>query len=244
MATPDRSFKIYNTVLADAVPDDGTLTGIAYPSGTTQASFTGINAATGHVAILDDNDKYLNADPGISVSFGASTITLTNRSGETWAAGRRLALQLDYRESGPVTLSEGLGVQWFAFKINLATITTTQDVVTGFVPGFAGTVLKTEFIVDQPVTTGSKLASLNVEIGTTNVTGGVVALTSALATPMGARIEGTAVTAANTFTATDALSVEAASVTAFSEGSGTLLIKVRNDDTANAILAAANATYR
>ena len=108
--------------------------------------------------------------------------------------------------------------------ITLANITGAGDVVTGVIPGFAGRVVRTEFVTGTPVTTGSKLATLNVEIGTTNVTGGEVALTSALCTPLGARIAGTAVTAANTFLATDTISVEAASVTAFSEGSGFLLI--------------------
>ena len=108
--------------------------------------------------------------------------------------------------------------------INLASITAAGDVLTNYTPGFAGRIVKVDFAVSVPVTTGSKAASLNVEIGTTNLTGGVVALTSANCTPLGAVVAGSAVTAANTFSATDTVSVEAASVTAFSEGAGYLLL--------------------
>jgi hypothetical protein len=113
------------------------------------------------------------------------------------------------------------------FHIELAAITGAGDVVTGYTPGFAGEILSVAFVVDNPVTTAAKAASLNLEIGTTNVTGGVVALTSANCTPNGAVVAGTAVTAANVFDADDTISVEAASVTAFAEGSGTLLVRVR-----------------
>lgn len=108
--------------------------------------------------------------------------------------------------------------------VNLASITTTQDVVTTYTPGFAGRILKNDFLVNVPVTTAAKLATLNAEIGTTNVTGGTIALTSANCTPMGAVVAGAAITAANSFTATDTISYEAASVTAFAEGSGSIVI--------------------
>lgn len=114
-----------------------------------------------------------------------------------------------------------------SFPVNLASITGTQDVVTGFTPGYAGEILSVAFLVNVPVTTAAKLATLNVEIGATDLTGGVVALTSANCTPMGAIVAGTAVTAANVFAATDTISVEASAVTAFAEGSGTVLIRVR-----------------
>lgn len=119
-------------------------------------------------------------------------------------------------------------VEILSFPINLASITGAGDVVTNYTPGFAGEILSVDFVVTVAVTTGSKAADLNLEIGTTNVTGGVVALTSALATPVGKVIAGSAVTAANVFTATDTISVEAANVTAFSEGAGVLQVRVRN----------------
>lgn len=98
------------------------------------------------------------------------------------------------------------------------------DVLTTLTPGFNGTITKLEFAVTDPVTTGSKATSLNAEIGTTNVTGGVVALTSANCTPLGAVVSGSAITAANTFSSTDTISIEASSTTAFAEGEGVLYI--------------------
>jgi hypothetical protein len=92
------------------------------------------------------------------------------------------------------------------------------DVVTSFVPGFAGKIVGFGVNVSAAVTTGSKATTLNLEIGTTNLTGGVLALTSANMTPLGKTLASTAITAANVFTATDAISIEASSTTAFVEG--------------------------
>ena len=98
------------------------------------------------------------------------------------------------------------------------------DVLTNFVPGFAGTIKKISLAVTDPVIAASKAATLNAEINTTDLTGGVVALTSANCTPNGNVVNGTAVTAANVFSATDSISVEASGTTAFTEGEGVLLI--------------------
>lgn len=100
------------------------------------------------------------------------------------------------------------------------------DVLTTFTPGFAGKIVKMDFAVTTKVTTASKATTLNAEIGTTNVTGGVIALTSANCTPLGAVVAGTAITAANSFTASDTVSIEASSTTAFSEGAGVLFVVV------------------
>lgn len=102
------------------------------------------------------------------------------------------------------------------------------DILTTWTPGFAGTIHKVSFAVTDPATTAAKAAALNLEIGTTNVTGGVVSLTSANCTPLGAVVDGTAITAANTFGASDTLSVEASGVTAFVEGAGVLLVVISN----------------
>lgn len=118
--------------------------------------------------------------------------------------------------------------QTWAFPVQLAGVT-AANFVTGFVPGFAGRILSMQFVNTVVVTTGSKLASLNAEIDTVDVTGGVVALTSANQTPLGARVAGSAITAANKFTATSAIDFEAASVTAFAEGAGVLLVLVIAD---------------
>lgn len=204
--------------LAAAVADDGTFT-VDYPSGTSQSSFNSGLAGSGHYMIVNDNDKWENEDPGISVSFGATEITVTNLTGTSLAAGSEIVLMLDKVEDGNVVLLQ--------IPVDLAAITAAGDVVTDIRPGVDGVIENVEFLVTKPVTTAAKAADLNLEIGTTNVTGGVVALTSAAATPLGKTIAGSAITAENTIKRDDKLSVEAANVTAFVEGTGLLLVRIR-----------------
>lgn len=137
---------------------------------------------------------------------------------------------------GHVTLTgenklAGAGVQILAFYMNLAEITANGDLLTNFVPGYAFKLESFDWRQMKPVTTGAKAASLNLEIGTTDVTGGVIALTSAACTPQGVAVAGSAITAANVGTATDSFSIEASGVTAFAEGSGWALVKIRNLET-------------
>lgn len=94
------------------------------------------------------------------------------------------------------------------------------DLITTITPGFAGRIIGLEFVCTTAITTGAKATTLNAEIGTTDCTGSlVVSGTYALGAT-----EIQAVTASNTFTATDTLSIEATSTTTFSEGAGVLLI--------------------
>lgn len=125
----------------------------------------------------------------------------------------------------------GLGLFILPQFINLADITAAGDLLSNYTPGFNGRIEKVDFVVQKPVTTAAKALSLNWEIGAVNLTGGVVALTSANCTPQGALVAGSAVTAANSFGPTDTISLEASAVTAFLEGSGWLLTKFRNLDT-------------
>lgn len=113
-----------------------------------------------------------------------------------------------------------------SIPVKLVRVTAAVDVVTNFTPGFAGTITRVVAVVTDPAVTAARAATLNLEVGTTDVTGGAVSLTSANCTPLGAVIAGTAVTAGNTFTASDTISVEASSVTAFAEGEILLLVTV------------------
>lgn len=100
------------------------------------------------------------------------------------------------------------------------------DVVTTFTPGHHGRIKSLDFLVDVAVTTAAKLTTLNAEIGTTNVTGGTVALTSANCTPQGAIVADAAITALAAFDNDSTISIEASSTTTFVEGSGTLLVTI------------------
>ena len=107
--------------------------------------------------------------------------------------------------------------------VNLVDVT-AADVATDFIPGFAGKVDKVFWVQGSPVTTASDLASLVVDIEAVEVTGGLVALTSATCTPLGVTINGSAVTGTNVFDADEKLSIRAETVTAFAEGDGMLYI--------------------
>lgn len=205
-------------VLSADVASAGTFT-LAYPTGTTQQSFDAGLEGTGGYAIVNGNDRWTVAAGKVSYAYGASLITVTNSSSVTWAAGAKVDLNFDRQDGNDVLLLQ--------IPIDLASITAAGDVLTEIRPGLYGTIEYWEFAVSKPVTTAAKLASLNLEIDTTNVTGGVIALTSANATPLGKTIVGTAITGANTLTPDSKLSIEASSVTAFAEGQGFVNIRIR-----------------
>lgn len=132
------------------------------------------------------------------------------------------------------TAAAGTGVITLAFHVNLASLAANGDVLTDYVPGYKFKILAVDFRVCKAVTTAAKAASINLEIVSTDLTGGVVALTSANCTPAGVAVAGSAVTAANTGTAAQAFSIEVSGVTAFVEGDGWILVKIQNMDSADA----------
>ena len=100
------------------------------------------------------------------------------------------------------------------------------DVVTTFTPGFHGRIKDWDFVTDVPASTASKASTLNMEVGTTDLTGGTIALTTVACNARGKIVAGAAITAGAAFTNTDTISVEAASTTAFVEGTGSLVIRL------------------
>lgn len=130
------------------------------------------------------------------------------------------------------TLASTAGVSVLSVPIQLASMTTSAaDLVTEIVPGYKFKILAVDFVTTTLGTGSGASQTLNLEIGTTNLTGGVVNPTLSSTDTLGKVTSGTAVTAANTGSATDVLSVEvAASGTVFTAGSGVLLIKIQNMD--------------
>jgi len=111
---------------------------------------------------------------------------------------------------------------YFTFSFLAATLA-DGDLVTTWTPGFAGRIVDIDAVCTAAVTTGAKASTLNLEIGTTNVTGGTVALAGTYS--LGEVQAGAAITAANHFTASDTISLEASSTTTFIEGSFDVLVK-------------------
>jgi hypothetical protein len=92
--------------LASAVADDATFT-TTYPTGFTQADLQGSEG--GQFGIGQDVWDQ-GADPGVGISFGATTITITNRTGATFAAGEDVTLSLgSTTRNGSYNLTLGHG---------------------------------------------------------------------------------------------------------------------------------------
>lgn len=211
-------FAAVTTILAAAVANNGTFT-VPYPTNFSQGSFSNGLAMSNGVMVVNGNDKYAQGASGFTVSYGASLITVTNTTGLTLAAGASILLNFNQ--------FAGNDVEIITLPVDLATITAAQDVVTTWQPGFIGTIEQIDFIVDKPVTTAAKLATISPFVNAVAVTGGALALTSALATPKGKDIAASAITALNAFGNADTLSFKATAVTAFVEGSGSIVMRVR-----------------
>lgn len=167
------------------------------------------------------------ADVGQRV-YVSDSATVTKTAGKGVYVGR--IIQVDSTTSCWVDLEYGAPATGTVADRSILTIPVklaklaNGDIVTTFTPGFAGTIEKISFVVTDPATTADKAATLNMEIGTTNLTGGVLSLTTVACGTLGKVTDATAITANNAFDKTDTISVEAASVTAFTEGEGALLI--------------------
>jgi len=140
------------------------------------------------------------------------------------------------------TIAAGVGIETVSIPIQLEAMTTSAaDLVTNYTPGYAFKLLSVSLAITKLGTGAGATQNINLEIGTTNVTGGVVNPTLANTATLGALIAGTAITAANTGTASDTISVEvAAGGTVFTAGAGVLLIKIQNTDTVSAVASLAD----
>lgn len=210
-------FAAVTTILAAAVANNGTFT-VPYPNNFSQGSFSNGLALSNSSMIVNSNDKYLQG-VGFTVAYGASLITVTNTTGLTLPAGASILFNFNQ--------VAGNDTETISFPVDLATITGAQDVITTWQPGFAGTIEQVDFIVDKPVTTAAKLATISPFVNAAAVTGGALALTSANATPKGKDIPASAITALGAFAAADTISFKATAVTAFAEGSGSIVMRIR-----------------
>lgn len=216
MARLNNKFGRIDTVLAAAVANAGTFT-VGYPAGTTQADFQNGLAGSANVMVVNDNDRYDTTK--FSVVYNTSDVTVTNSTGGTLAANSRVSLQFDQ--------ADGNNSVFLNFPVQLAAITGNVDVVTDFSPGIAGVIEDFTLTVTSPVTTAAKAANFNLEIGTTDLTGGVITTTSALATPLGKVLKASAITGNNVLTRASKISIEASGVTAYAEGQGVLTVRIR-----------------
>ena len=100
----------------------------------------------------------------------------------------------------------------------LAGLVNTQVIAVAIPYNF--TLTSVGFRVRTPATTAAKLATLTGQVNGVTVTGGVISLTSANATPTNTLVAGTAITAGGAGTAGQTVGVAVSAVTAFAEGDG------------------------
>lgn len=124
------------------------------------------------------------------------------------------------------------GVYNLSIPLQLAAMTTAAaDLITGLTLGHRGKILAMSFTTTTLGTGTSASQVLNLEIGSTNLTGGVLTLLLADTTPLGKITAATAITALNEFSATDTISLEvAASGTVFTAGAGFVTLRIQNLD--------------
>jgi hypothetical protein len=180
--------------------------------------------------------EQINVNSG-GLHIGGTTADKIGFHGSTPTAQRSGADQAALTDStgGSVsgsTLASTAGISTLAIPVQLASLTTSAaDLVTDYTPGFKFKILAVSFATTTLGTGSGASQVLNLEIGSTNVTGGAVTVTLAGTDTLGELTAGTSVTAANTGSATDTISVEvAASGTVFTAGSGVLLIRIQNMD--------------
>jgi len=80
--------------LASAVGSPAGTVTIAYPSGYAQGDFTGANASGSAYLLLNDNDRFEEVDDEFDITYGASSITITNKTGFSWSVGTEVLVGL------------------------------------------------------------------------------------------------------------------------------------------------------
>lgn len=138
------------------------------------------------------------------------------------------------------TIAVGTGKFTHSIFFRAAAITGNVLLYT-YTPGFAFKIVRISSSVVDAITTAARAATLTTAIAATPTTGGVVTLAGAYA--LGAeQASSAAITAANTGTSAQAITVTASAVTAFAEGGFMLHMEIQNTDSANAIASLADHT--
>jgi hypothetical protein len=151
--------------------------------------------------------------------FGSLPAAITDNSGGT----------------GSNTMAAGVGIYTLAFYVNLIDISTSAaTILNTYLIGHRFKILALSFALEKAATTAAKAVTITPGIGGVAITGGVLSLTSANCTPIGTIISGTTVTGNNVGTSAQAFLLVTSANTAFVEGSGWIIVRIQNLDSADA----------
>ena len=180
---------------------------------------TALGAADTVQEALEAFDAKLAAET--DSASGADYVAITPITGLGTAATDTVQEALEQMEADKL---EGAVVSIFCSALDQ--IANNDLLLNGYTPGFAGTIKKLSFVTGiVPASTGGKDIDVTCLIGATATTGGVLTLLTADINAKGKVKDATAITALNTFTATDTISLKCVeTAAAFAEGEGTFLI--------------------
>jgi hypothetical protein len=143
------------------------------------------------------------------------------------------------------TIAVGVGVSNMCLPLTLPTGgTTAADAVTSFTPGYKFEILSFSYVAEVATAGASASRDWNLEIGSTDVgTPEVLTVSTANSATVGTVLNVGTISANNTGSASDTISLEvAAGGTTYTGGSGYFLVRIKNVDLADAIASLADHT--
>lgn len=199
--------------------------------GTKRGTFT-VDSVTGST-VLGLTFLGANGDsaPGDVIATGAKLSPAGAPSALSAALPTALTDNLVGTASDTIAVGGGQHIHSVYFR---AAAITGNVLLYTYTPSFAFKIIRISASIVDAITTGAKAATLTTAIAGTPTTGGVVVLsgTYALGTEQASSV---AITAANTGTSAQAITITASVVTAFVEGGFMLNIQMQNTDTSNAL---------
>ena len=216
---------------------------------TTNATVTSATLGTGVVLglpVFVPNSAYVVSELESGTEIVEAVVTLTDSTGDsgthdnTLADGSSVGAAITDNTTGSAatTWAAGVGVTTLTFPHTMDATANAIDAITAYTPGYKFKILDWSFVTDVPGVGAGAARTYNMEIGTTDVgtSPSTCVLTEASTSAKGELTAGAAVSGANTGSASDTFSIEAAACgTAFSAGSGYFLVKIQNMDEADAM---------
>lgn len=200
-------------------------------SGTPTQTLTLFDVAAGDIVEFQGMTVLTKFEDASDAAFSATLVEVGD--GDNTA---RFLPQTQVNTNGTaVTLAQGAGglvlIQHPLTSLATGLSTAAIDLMTDYTAAFDGEVIGFEWHPTIAGTGSGASQVFNIEIGTTNLTGGVLTLTLANQGTVGVITSATAITGNNRFKAGDVLSIEmAAGGTVFTAGAGYFVIKCRRTD--------------
>jgi hypothetical protein len=186
---------------------------------------TAKNSGGANVAVLPGTKLYYDSG-NTRIDVGVGTFVGYALEGIVAGATGTIGVQVCERASEPTVASDTTYDTWNFGRFELVNIANNDLILDGWVPGYAGSIEAVWFHPIVAASTADKDIDLAFTIGGTQTTGGLMTLLTATVTE-GDVIAGTAITAANTFIATDEINIKCVQATAaFAEGSGNVIARV------------------